>query len=506
MSALQPALVEVKGISKSFGHLHALDSVSLTVRPGTFHAVVGENGAGKSTLAKCMLGVYSPNSGEVLVNGKKVIHPVDARGAGVGMVFQQFNLVPSMTVAENLLLARADLPAILNWREQRVQLAKFLATAPFSINLESRVAHLAAGQKQKVEILKQLYLRTKVLILDEPTSVLTPAESDEVMTVLSAMVKRGDLSIVLISHRFREVMDFADEVTVLRGGKLVASLPVKDTSPAHLAELMMGDSPAPQPVHKTVSTVRTIALEVDRLLVRGDNGLIAVKQVSLSVACGEILGIAGVSGNGQRELVQAIAGQRGIEGGEIRAFGSAFHPTRSGIRKSGLFTLPEEPLENATVPSMSVAENMALRRFDRPPLSRGWFLNRAAIRETARAVIKAFSVRPSSPDVLIRTLSGGNLRKVVMGRDLMGGEARILVVANPCVGLDFVATASIHNRLVELRNRGGALVLVSEDLDELIELADRIMVMSGGAVAHEIDASQLDRAVIGSYFGGHAGS
>jgi simple sugar transport system ATP-binding protein len=507
MSAPEPALVEVKSVSKYFGHLRALDSVSLTVRPGTFHAVIGENGAGKSTLAKCMLGIYPLNSGEVLVNGKHIANPAEARNSGLGMVFQHFNLVPSMTVAENLLLARQDLPALINWREQRAQLGRFLEKAPFSIDLDSQVAHLAAGQKQKVEILKQLYLETKVLILDEPTSVLTPAESDEVMTVLSAMVKKGALSVVLISHKFREVTDFADEVTVLRSGRLVVSLPVKDSSPAHLAELMMGESRAPKPLDKSVFTSAKLALEVDRLLVRGDNGLVAVNQVSLNVGCGEILGIAGVSGNGQREFVQAIAGQRRIESGEIRAFGNAFHPTRAGIRKAELFTLPEEPLENAAVPSMSVAENLALRSFDRPPMSQWrWLLNRSAIREAAVAVIRAFSVRPSSPDVLIRNLSGGNLRKVVVGRDLMGGEAKILVVANPCVGLDFVATASIHNRLIELRNKGGALLLVSEDLDELVQLADRIMVMSGGVIAYETHSSQLDRAVIGSYFGGHAGS
>jgi ABC-type uncharacterized transport system ATPase subunit len=507
MSAGKPATVEVRGVSKYFGHVRALDSVSLTVRPGTFHAVIGENGAGKSTLAKCMVGIHPLNSGEVLVDGVRIANPAQARNSGMGMVFQHFNLVPSMTVTENLLLAREDLPAILNWREQRAQLSKFLETAPFSIGLDSRVAHLAAGQKQKVEILKQLYLDTKVLILDEPTSVLTPDESDEVMTVLSALVKKGVLSVVLISHRFREVMDFAGEVTVLRAGRLVASLPVKDTSPAHLAELMMGESRAPRPVDKSAFTPAEPALEIDRLLIRGDNGLVAVNQVSLRVARGEILGIAGVAGNGQRELVQAIAGQRRIESGKIRAFGTAFHPTRAGIRRAGLFTLPEEPLENAAVPSMSVAENLALRSFDRPPSSIGrWLLNRSAIREAALATIRAFSIRPASPDILIRNLSGGNLRKAVLGRDLMGGEARILVIANPCVGLDFAAASSMHNRLIELRNRGGALLLVSEDLDELVQLADRIMVMSGGVIVHETHSSQLDRAVIGSYFGGHAGS
>jgi ABC-type uncharacterized transport system ATPase subunit len=511
MSAGKPATVEVKNISKHFGQVRALESVSLTLRPGTFHAVVGENGAGKSTLAKCTLGLHSLDSGEVLVDEVRIVNPGEARRAGLGMVFQHFNLVPSMTVAENLLLARGDLPAILNWRQKRAQLSRFMDAAPFSIDLDSRVAHLAAGQKQKVEILKQLYLNTKVLILDEPTSVLTPDESDEVMTVLSALVKRGTLSVALISHRFREVMDFAGEVTVLRAGKLVACVHVKDTSPAQLAEMMMGEGAAPRQVGKIDYLPEMPepepALEIDRLRVRADNGIVAVNQVSLHVARGEILGIAGVAGNGQRELVQAIAGQRSIESGAIRTFGAAFHPTRTGIRNAGLFTLPEEPLENATVPSMSVAENLALRSFDLPPLSVWrWLVNRSAIRDGALAIIRAFSIRPSSPDTLIRNLSGGNLRKAVLGRDLMNSDAKIMVVANPCVGLDFAATAFLHNRLVEMRNRGGALLLISEDLDELMQLADRILVMSGGVIAHETHNSQLDRAVIGSYFGGHAGA
>ena len=506
MSTRQPALVEVRGASKRFGAVHALDGVDLIVRPGTFHAVIGENGAGKSTLAKCAMGIYPLDAGEIRVNGRAITTPSEARHAGIGMVFQQFNLIPSMTVAENLLLAREDLPALLNWRRQLAQLRKFLDKAPFSIALESRIAHLAAGQKQKVEILKQLYLETKVLILDEPTSVLTPEESDEVMSVLSAMVKAGDLSVVLISHRFREVMDFADTVSVLRGGKLVATLPVMDTNPAHLAELMMGASQVPEPAHKTEFVTAEAALEVRGLTVRGDTGLVAVNQVSLHVNCGEILGIAGVSGNGQRELVHAIAGQRKIEDGEIRAFGSAFHPTSAGIRKAGLISLPEEPLESATVPSMSVAQNMALRSFDQSPLSKwGWLLNRRAIRDAAQSIIRIFSVRPPSPDILVRNLSGGNLRKAVLGRDLIAGQAKILVVANPTMGLDFMATEFVHNRLIELRNRGGALLLVSEDLDELVKLADRIMVMSAGVIAHETLASELDRAVIGSHFGGHHG-
>jgi simple sugar transport system ATP-binding protein len=504
MSTKEPGLIEVKGISKSFGNFCALDSVNLTVRPGTFHAVIGENGAGKSTLAKCMLGFHSLNAGEVTVNETRITNPADARRLGMGMVFQNFTLIPSMTVAENLLLARKDLPAFLNWREEHSRLREFMEIAPFSIDLQSPIAHLAAGQKQKVEILKQLYLGTRVLILDEPTSVLTPDESDEVMGVVSGLVQKGALSVVLITHRLREVMDFADDVTVLRHGWVVASLPVAESNAARLAELMMGESRLPEPVDKRDSTSSALALEVKELTVRGDNGLVAVNQVTFTVRSGEILGVAGVSGNGQRELVQAIGGQRTIESGEVRAFDQPFHPTRAGIRTAGLFTLPEEPLENATVPSMSVAENIALRKFDQPPLAKArWFLNRSAIRDIAVVVIRNFSIRPPFPDIPIRNLSGGNLQRTVLGRDLLGGEARILVVANPCHGLDFVATASVHNHLVELRNNGGALLLVSEDFDELVKLADRIVVMSSGVIAHETQSSELDRAVIGRHIGGH---
>ena len=504
MSVGEPGLVEIRDVSKSFGHVHALNSVSLTVRPGTFHAVIGENGAGKSTLAKCILGFYPLNAGEVRVNERLITNTAEARSSGIGMVFQQFTLIPSMTVAENLLLARKDLPAFIHWRDEHIRLQKFLETAPFSIDLQSRISHLSAGQKQKVEILKQLYLDAKILILDEPTSVLTPDESDEVMGVLSRMVQRGTLSVILITHRLREVMDYADNVTVLRGGRLVTSLSVAESNASKLAELMMGESRLPESVDKKNIPSTELALDIKELTVRGDNGLVAVNQVSLSVRSGEILGVAGVSGNGQRELVQAIAGQRTIESGEIRAFDKPFHPTRLGIRTAGLFTLPEEALENATVPSMSVAENLALRKFDRTPFSKlRWLLNRSAIRDAALAIIKSFSIRPPFSETPIRNLSGGNVQRAVLGRDLMDGEARILVIANPCHGLDLVATAFVHNHLVELRNSGGALLLVSEDLDELVKLADRIVVMSGGAIAHEAHSSELDRAVVGRHMGGH---
>ena len=503
----RPTRIEARGLYKTFGEVRALDDVGITVEPGSFHAVVGENGAGKSTLAKCLLGFYKADGGEVKIGDVRVQTPAESRKEGLGMVFQHFTLAPSMTVAENLLLARHDLPLIIDWDRERVQLRKFLEAAPFAVRLDSRVEHLAAGEKQKVEILKQLYLKTRVLILDEPTSVLTPAEADEVMSVLRGMVRSGNLSVLLITHKLREVTTFADVVTVMRRGRWVATHLVRYVTPARIAELMMGDAAPPKEIAHVSTNQHDPALEIRHLVVRGDQGLPAVNGLSLTVHTGEILGIAGISGNGQRELVQAIGGQREFESGEIVAFGSPFAPARAAIEQFGLFTLPEEPLENATVPGMSVAENLALRRFDRAPMShKGILLSGSAIRENAVSEIGRFSIRSPSPETPIRNLSGGNVQRVVLARDLGSREARILVVANPCFGLDIAAATFVHNQLLELRNSGGSVLLVSEDLDELIDLADRIVVMSSGQVVHETRREDVDLAVVGRYMGGHIGA
>jgi len=502
----RPPRIEARGLTKTFGGVAALENVGVTVESGSFHAVVGENGAGKSTLAKCLLGFYRADAGEVKIGGVTVQTPAESGREGLGMVFQHFTLAPSLTVAENLLLARRDLPRRIDWAKERAQLRRFLEDAPFSVNLDSLVQHLAAGEKQKVEILKQLYLKTRVLILDEPTSVLTPAEAQEVMTILRDMARGGSLSVLLITHKLREVTDFADEVTVLRRGRWVASHLVRDVTVNRIAELMMGDATPPQDLARSNTDQQAPALEIQNLVVRDDQGLPAVNGVDLTVHTGEILGVAGVSGNGQRELVQAIGGQREIESGAILAFGSPFIPSRAAIERAGLFTLPEEPLENAAVPGMSVAANLALRRFDRAPMSRrGVLLSHSTIRENAVQEIGRFSIQSPSPGTPLRNLSGGNVQRTVLARDLGSREAKILVVANPCFGLDFAAATFVHNQLLELRNRGGSVLLVSEDLDELIKLADRIVVMSGGRIAHETQSSDLDLAVVGRYMGGHTG-
>ncbi len=496
-------------LTKRFGSFTALDQVSLTVAPGTVHALLGENGAGKSTLVKCVVGYQRAEEGSVLIDGREhdIASPVVARDLGIGMVYQHFTLVPGMTVAENLLLARGHLPALIDWPAVRAELAAFMATTPFRLDLDATPQQLSAGQKQKLEILKQLLLQPRLLILDEPTSVLTPQEADEVLGLLRDRAHAGDCSIVLITHKFREVTAYADEVSVLRRGRLVAAHAVARTSAHELAVEMVGGADdarrefsAPQRVMRGPGAVR---LHVDRLSVEGDRGQTAVDALTLAVHAGEIVGVAGVAGNGQRELVEALVGQRPRLRGEVRVAGVPFRATREQNRRLKVRSLPEEPLRNACVAEMSVADNIGLRSFDVPPASRLGWLRASRLRERARRLIAEFGVKTRSEVAPMRSLSGGNVQRAVLAREL-SDHADVLIVANPVFGLDFAAVAEIHQRLMDVRNAGGAVLLISEDLDELLALSDRIAVMSEGRIVHEVDAGRADRHALGSWMGGQA--
>lgn len=501
-----PPDLQVIAMSKHFGSLIALDQVSLHLKPGTFHALLGENGAGKSTLVKCMMGFYRPTSGEMRVNGTavRIGNPRNAHKYALGMVYQHFTSVPSMTVAENLVLSRVDSPVLINWADERQKLQVFMAQSPFHVPLDLTIAQLAAGQKQKLEILKQLYLNSRILILDEPTSVLTPREADEVLGLLREQASTGNLSVLMISHKFREVMAFADEITVLRKGKLAGHGKVHDLTVADMAEMMMGERQAPTPVAKVTVTTTTSILDVLNLHANKDNGMAAVNGVSLSVASGEIVGIAGVSGNGQRELVEVLAGQRQATDGEVKVKGDRYTATRSEMAQHQVFVLPEEPIRNACVPHMTVAENMALRTFDRPPQANGFLLVLKTIREMAIGLIHQFSVKTPSPDTPVINLSGGNVQRTVLARELSSDAIQLLIAANPCFGLDFNAVDFIHTEIVNARNRGVAVLLVSEDLDELLKLSDRIMVISEGELVYESAIADADYTTIGQRMAGHS--
>ena len=501
--------LETIGASKTFGTFRALDKVSLTVRAGTVHALLGENGAGKSTLVKGLVGYAPLDDGNILVDDREyaVRLPRDAHGLGIGMVYQHFTVAPGLTVAENLVLARGDLPARIHWKAERERLRAFMEKMPFKLDPERPVAGLAAGEKQKLEILKQLYLDRRLIILDEPTSVLTPQEADEVLSLMRDLAHDGQVSVLMITHKFREVTAFADDVTVLRKGALVGTCKVADTTPEALAEWMMGrsDDRTVAGERPPVDRNRAPALEVAGLEVNNDKGVRAVHGASFQVRPGEILGVAGISGNGQRELTEALLGQRKREAGAVRVHGEPYHATRKQMLARGVHSLPEEPLRNACVANLSVAENLALRTFDRAPIRRqGWRVSRGAMRDQARDLIERFQVTPPDPDRPIGTLSGGNVQRAVLARELTD-EVRVLIVSNPVFGLDFNSVALIHQRLMNARNRGAAVLLLSEDLDELLELADRILVIHDGELVFETAAGDADRAELGAYMagGGH---
>ncbi|MCU0527467.1 MAG: ABC transporter ATP-binding protein [Elainella sp. Prado103] len=501
----RPPDLQVIGLTKQFGHFVALDQVSLHLKPGTFHALLGENGAGKSTLVKCVMGFHAPTSGEILIDSQPVpIHsPRDAHHYGIGMVYQHFTSVPAMTVAENLVLSRYDSPNLISWKQEMESLRSFMDSAPFQVPLELPIAQLAAGQKQKLEILKQLYLQSRILILDEPTSVLTPNEADEVLGLLREQVTAGGLSVLMISHKFREVTAFVDEVTVLRKGQFAGHGLVKDLTISDMAEMMMGERRDPTSVNKVVHHSPTPILEVINLHANKDNGVEAFTDVNLTVYSGEIVGIAGISGNGQRELVEVLAGQRDPSAGQVVINGSPYRATRSEMYQHQVYALPEEPLRNACVPHMTVAENMALRSFDRPPQSNGFLLVLRAIREMSLGLIQQFSVKTPSPETPVGYLSGGNVQRTVLARELSSDQIKLLIAANPCFGLDFAAVDFIHTQIVEARNRGVAILLVSEDLDELLKLSDRIIVISAGQFVYESPTATADFATIGRSMAGH---
>ena len=499
-------VLEAVGVTKIFSGNTVLDNVSLKLTAGTVHALLGENGAGKSTLVKCIMGYYHADGGRVLVRGEeaRVKNPRDAAALGIGMVYQHFTLVDNMTVAENLVLARRQHPFLFDWRGERDDIRRFMSTMPFRLDPDQPVRTLGAGEKQKLEILKQLYLKSAIVILDEPTSVLTPDEADEVLGLLRDTTRTGQLTILMISHKFREITKFADEVTILRRGRLVGQGRVSEMSTDEMARLMVGDMPARGDLARPACTPGGRILDVRALHADDDLGAPAIRNLSFGVHAGEIVGIAGVSGNGQEELVEVLAGQRPHRTGEVHVGGGLFRARRAEMRDRKVRCLPDEPLRNACVANMSVAENIGFRRFDQHPFARAsTLINRRALRKHGEQMIAAYGIRTPGPDAPIGSLSGGNVQRAVLARELHD-EVALLITSNPCFGLDFAAVAEIRTRILEARNRGTAVLLISADLDEIFALADRILVISDGAIVHETPTGDADIRIIGRHMAGHA--
>ena len=499
-----PPLLEAQHMNKRFGALLALDDVSFSLKPGTFHALLGENGAGKSTLVKCIMGFYQADSGKVVVGDSDVVvnNPREAQRYGIGMVYQHFTLVENMTVAENLVMARAEIPRIIDWKREEQAIEDFMAGMPFRIPVRKLARQLAAGEKQKLELLKQLYLGSRIIILDEPTSVLTPQEADDVLGLLREMTRRGEISVAIITHKFREVMAYADDVTVLRRGALAGAGKVSDHTPESLAELMVGSEPPSASLQRQATAKDVVGLELVDVCADDDLGLQVLSKVSLKVRAGEILGIAGVSGNGQEQLVEVLAGQRLLRSGNLLVASKPYAPTRQQIRASRVRLLPEAPLRNACVANMTVAENIGFRCFDEPGFTWWrWAVRRGPLRRKAVKSISDYKIKAPGPDAAIGGLSGGNVQRAVLSREL-DGDVAVLIAANPCFGLDFAAVAEIRSRIVAARNAGTAVLLVSADLDEIFALSDRIVVMSEGAIVYETPAETANVAEIGRHMAG----
>lgn len=502
MNALQ---LDLQGMTKRFGAVTALDQVSLSVAAGSVHALLGENGAGKSTLVKCLVGFYQPDEGRISVDGKPcaIATPKEADALGIGMVYQHFTLVPSMTIAQNLVASRARLPMFIDWQKELVELKRLTSRLPFHLDLGLQVSQLSAGEKQKAELVKQLYLGRRFLILDEPTSVLTPQEADQVLGYVRSLAQAGQVSAVLITHKFDEVRRYADDVTVLRRGAGVLTGSVAPLSNDQLAEAMVGE-PIGQRVDLRANRPHIaggVALSIQGLEVKNDLSLPAVRNLSLDVRSGEIVGVAGVSGNGQLELVEALMGQR-ERTGTVEVAGRKFMGTRQEIARLGVYGLPSEPLKNACVARMSLAENMALRNFDRAPLRHGVLLRRKLLMAQAERLVKQFRVMTPGLDARMNMLSGGNVQRAVLGREL-NKDVGVLIASNPTFGLDFMACEETYKRILDARNAGAGVLLLSEDLDELIGLVDRLVVINSGRIVYEIPADAADRLVIGKYMAGH---
>ena len=493
--------VEAVGLTMRFGSFTALDAVSIRIRPGSFHALLGENGAGKSTFVKCLMGFYQASDGDILVGGQQVhmTHPRVAQGLGLGMVYQHFTLVPSLTGAENLVISRGDVPMRIDWARENRDLRAFMARMPFTAPLDTPVADLSAGEKQKLEILKQLYLGHRFLVLDEPTSVLTPQEATEILSHVRALTQAGEITVLMITHKFREVTEFADEVTVLRNGIHAGHGRVGDLSHADMARMMIGERQS-QPIPDRAGTPGATVLSLHDIRALDRSGLREIAIRDLKVRAGEIVGIAGISGNGQSDLMEILTGQRSLLSGEMRVHDTPYHARRPEAQRLKVRYLPEEPLHNACAPRMSVADNLALRSFDD---GRGIWLDRAGIAARAKTRIAEFDIKTRSPEAPVRALSGGNVQRTALARELTG-DVDLLIVANPCFGLDFAATEAIHDRIMAARNSGTAVLMISEDLDELLKLADRIIVMAEGTLVHETPAASADPAMLGQYMSGHA--
>jgi len=489
--------IEALGITKAFPGVLANDHVDFDLRRGEIHALLGENGAGKSTLMNVLAGLYRPDSGEVLVHGRPVSFgsPRDAIAAGLGMVHQHFTLVPSQTVTENVLLGLDRPRFLLHERSSEAEIGRLAERFGLHVDPGARIWQLSVGEQQRVEILKMLYRGARILIMDEPTAVLAPQEADELFATLRSMTAAGR-SVVFISHKLGEVLAIADRVTVMRRGKVTAAgLPTAGATKADLARLMVGRSVL-ESLDRTPFQPGAVALAVRGVSADNDRGLPALRGVSLDVRAGEIVGIAAVAGNGQSELAEVVTGLRACRG-EVQVGGrDVANGSASAVIAQGVAHVPEDRASVGSAPNLSLTDNLIMKRYREPPVAQGWLVDEASARSIATELRDTYRIAAPTVDTEVRLLSGGNLQRAILAREIETNPG-LLIAVQPTRGLDVGAIETVHRLLLDLRAKGAAILLISEELDEILTLSDRVVVMYEGRIVGSFPAAEAEIGRIG---------
>lgn len=494
--------LELKEITKRFGNTVANQKVSLQIKRGEVHALVGENGAGKTTLMNIIYGLCQPDEGEILYQGKPVIiqSPHDAISIGIGMVHQHFMLAPEMTIAENIAVGHPPGCSPF-WKEEELteKLAVLLEEFELMVPLHTKISQISIGQMQRVEIIKTLYRGAKLIILDEPTAMLTPQETKELFRMIRKLTQNGH-TVIFITHRLKEVMEVSDRVTALRAGKVAGTVLTGEVTPTDIARMMIGREMAG--LNRREADAGELALSVSNLTVINEEKREVVKDFSLEVRRGEIVGIAGVEGNGQTELTETLVGVRTAKKGEIRLFEQSIGGLSvKARRKLGISYIPQDRMLEGVALNLSVMENIVFSYHEAPPLSKRGVIFWEQARKLGQKLIETFAVKTSSPFERVRDLSGGNIQKVIVAREL-SKNPEVLIACQPTRGVDIGSAEYIHQQLIHVRDRGGAVLMVSADLDEIFALSDRIIVMYDGRKSGELKGSEANEERIGGYMFG----
>jgi ABC-type uncharacterized transport systems, ATPase components len=492
-------MVEMRKIIKEFPGILANDRVSFDVNPGEIHALLGENGAGKSTLMSVLTGLYRPDGGEIYIEGEKVefSSPKDAVNNGIGMVHQHFKLVQPFTVAENVMLSIKGLKQIYKLKEIEQQIIKQSEAFGLSIDPKAKIWQLSVGEQQRVEIIKLLLLGAKFLILDEPTAVLTPQEAKALYSTLQKMAESGK-SVVIISHKMNEVLENTDRITVLRDGKSIGTVETKNTNENELAKMMVGRNISAR-AEKKFSLKKDKIMTLANVSALGDNGLLKLKNISIDIYDGEILGVAGVDGNGQKELAETVAGMRTVKQGSISFCGEDC--TKTGRKKRidlGISYVPEDRMTTGLVTDLNAYENVALKSYRKYP---GAFISWDKVKNDSEQLIKKFDVRLASTSNPVKMMSGGNIQKLLLAREI-DSDPRLIIAVYPMRGLDIGATDYVRRLLMGQSEKGKAVLLISEDLEDILSMTDRIIVMHGGEIMGVVKPNETSREEIGLMMAG----